>query len=42
MCAEIGFEHGRLRSFRHFFVSQAFICGASEGEIREWVWHRCR
>jgi integrase len=37
---EIGFEHGRLHSFRHFFVSQAFLGGASEGEIREWVGHR--
>lgn len=37
---EIGFEHARLHSFRHFFVSQAFLGGASEGEIREWVGHR--
>lgn len=36
---EIGFAHGRLHSFRHFFVSQAFLGGASEGEIREWVGH---
>lgn len=36
---EIGFEHGRLHSFRHFFVSQCFLGGASEGEIREWVGH---
>ena len=36
---EIGFEHGRLHSFRHYFVSQAFLGGASEGEIREWVGH---
>jgi integrase len=36
---ETGFEHGRLHSFRHFFVSQAFLGGASEGEIREWVGH---
>jgi len=36
---EIGFEHGRLHSFHHFFVSQCFLFlgGASEGEIREWV-----
>src|SRR5437773_5840771 len=34
---EIGFEHGRLHSFRHFFCSQAFLHGASEGEIREWL-----
>jgi len=37
---EIGFEHGRLHSFRHFFCSQAFLGGASEGEIREWLGHR--
>jgi integrase len=37
---EIGFEHGRLHSFRHFFISQAFLGGASEGEIRSWVGHR--
>lgn len=36
---EIGFEQGRLHSFRHFFVSQCFLGGASEGEIREWVGH---
>jgi integrase len=34
-----GFKHGRLHSFRHFFVSQAFSEGASEGDIREWVGH---
>ena len=38
---EIGFEHGRMHSFRHFFVSRAFICGASEGDIRQWVGHSC-
>jgi len=37
---EIGFKHGRLHSFRHFFVSQALLGGASEGEIRDWVGHR--
>lgn len=36
---EIGFEQGRLHSFRHFFCSQAFLGGASEGEIREWLGH---
>ena len=36
---EIGFEHGRLHSFRHFFVSQCFLDGEFEGEIREWVGH---
>jgi integrase len=37
---EIGFEHGRIHSFRHFFCSQAFLGGASESEIREWLGHR--
>jgi len=36
---EIGFEDGRLHSFRHFFCSQCFLGGASEGEIREWLGH---
>lgn len=36
---EIGFEHGRLHSFRHYFCSQAFVGGASEGEIRDWLGH---
>lgn len=36
---EIGFEHGRLRSLRHFFCSRAFLGGASEGEIRKWLGH---
>ncbi len=36
---EVGFAHGRIHSFRHAFVSQAFLDRASEGEIREWVGH---
>lgn len=36
---EFGFEHGRLHSFRHFFCSQCFLGGASEGEIKEWLGH---
>lgn len=36
---EIGFEHGRLHSFRHYFCSKALLCGASEGEVREWLGH---
>ena len=36
---DVGFEHGRLHSFRHFFTSQAFLSGVSEGEIREWLGH---
>jgi len=36
---EIGFEHGRLHSFRHYFCSQAFLGGASEDEIKEWLGH---
>jgi hypothetical protein len=37
---EIGFEHGRVHSFRHYFVTEAFLGGASEGEVMEWVGHR--
>ena len=37
---EIGFEHGTIHSFRHYFVSQAFQQGATEAEIMEWVGHR--
>lgn len=36
---EIGFEHGRIHSLRHFFCSQCFLGGASEGEIKEWLGH---
>jgi integrase len=36
---DIGFEHGRLHSFRHFFCSQAFADGASEGNIKDWLGH---
>jgi integrase len=37
---QVGFADGRVHSFRHYFVSEAFLGGASEGEIREWVGHR--
>jgi len=37
---DIGFELGRLHGFRHFFVSQALLGGASEGEVKDWVGHR--
>lgn len=36
---EIGFADGVLHSFRHFFISQALLNGATEGEVREWVGH---
>jgi hypothetical protein len=36
---DIGFEQGGLHSFRHFFCSQCFLGGASEGEIKEWLGH---
>jgi integrase len=39
LAGDVGFEHGRLHSFRHFFTSQAFLSGVSEGEIREWLGH---
>ena len=37
---ERGFADGRLHSFRHYFVSQAFLSGVGEGEIMSWVGHR--
>jgi integrase len=37
---EVGFEHGVVHSFRHFFVTEAFVGGASEGEVMGWVGHR--
>jgi len=37
---EIGFKHTVVHSFRHFFVSEAFIEGATEGEVMAWVDHR--
>lgn len=37
---QIGFADGRLHSFRHFFVSRAFVEGATEAEIKTWVGHR--
>jgi integrase len=37
---EIGFEHGRIHSFRHFFCSQAFLSGAAAADIQEWLGHQ--
>ena len=37
---ERGFADGRVHSFRHYFVSQAFLSGVGEGEIMTWVGHR--
>lgn len=37
---EIGFQHGTIHSFRHYFVSESFRQGASEAEIMDWVGHR--
>ena len=37
---EIGFESVRFHSLRHYFCSQCFLGGASDGEIREWMGHR--
>ncbi|HBN75648.1 MAG TPA: hypothetical protein DD473_07490 [Planctomycetaceae bacterium] len=37
---EIGFEHGRLHSFRHYFVSEAFRQNVTEAQIMEWVGHK--
>jgi integrase len=37
---EIGFQHGRVHSLRHYFVSESFRQGATEAQIMEWVGHR--
>lgn len=37
---EIGFADAGLHSFRHFFVTEAFLGGATDGEVRDWVGHR--
>ena len=37
---EIGFAHGGVHSFRHYFVTEAFLGGATDGEVRDWVGHR--
>ena len=37
---EIGFQNGRLHSFRHFFVSECFRQGVPEDRIRDWVGHQ--
>ncbi len=37
---EIGFVHGRLHSFRHYFVSEAFRQNVTEAQIMEWVGHK--
>jgi integrase len=34
-----GFANGTVHGLRHFFCSEAFISGASEGDIREWLGH---
>jgi integrase len=37
---EIGFADGCVHSFRHYFVTEAFVGGATEAEIMDWVGHR--
>jgi site-specific recombinase XerD len=37
---ELGFEHGRVHTLRHYFVSEAFRQGATEAQIMAWVGHR--
>lgn len=37
---EVGFGHGRIHSFRHFFVSECFRQGVREEQIMAWVGHR--
>lgn len=35
-----GFEHGRLHSFRHFFISQAANAGTPIKVVQQWVGHK--
>jgi integrase len=37
--SQIGFAHAVVHSFRHYFVSEAFMAGATEGEVMSWVGH---
>ncbi|VAX42476.1 hypothetical protein MNBD_PLANCTO02-1854, partial [hydrothermal vent metagenome] len=37
---ETGFEHGRLHSFRHYFVSECCRQGIPEARIMDWVGHK--
>jgi integrase len=37
---EIGFEHGVIHSFRHYFCSEAFRQGASEAQVLDWLGNR--
>jgi len=36
----VGFEHGRLHSFRHFFCSVAANAGIPEAVVMKWLGHR--
>lgn len=40
LSGEAGFEHGRIHSFRHYFVSECFREGIPEPIIMDWVGHR--
>jgi integrase len=37
---EIGFEHGTVHGFRHYYVSEAYRNGASDAQLVEWLGHR--
>jgi integrase len=37
---EIGFEHGRLHSFRHYFCSVCANRGVPEQVVMRWLGHR--
>lgn len=37
---ELGFEHGRVHSMRHYFCSESFRNGATEAQLLEWLGHR--
>jgi integrase len=37
---ELGFEHGKVHSMRHYFCSESFRNGATEAQLLEWLGHR--
>ena len=37
---DVGFKHGTIHSFRHYFVSEAFRMNFTETDIMDWVGHR--
>lgn len=37
---DVGFKHGTIHSFRHYFVSEAFRMNFTETNIMDWVGHK--